>query len=180
MELEYYVRTHFSDILQKVLKSKRVDDVLELTIYEKSIIFAYTDTVNKHHQLLNEALWASQGANISDFGLFLESCLVKLSSCKGLFYRGVKEEYCDINRYKAHENKTILTEYNFLSVTTSQITAGGFGNILFRIYGKNAKNIEKVSKFEKEKELIFQRSTQFKVANVSHNGLYTTITLKEI
>jgi NAD:arginine ADP-ribosyltransferase len=99
----------------------------------------------------------------------------------GVFYRGAKESYCDINRYvQAKENKTIITEHHFLSVTASQITARGFGNILFRIYGKNAKNIEKVSKFEKEQESIFKRNTQFKVKGVANNGLFTIITLKEI
>jgi NAD:arginine ADP-ribosyltransferase len=181
MGLEYYVKTHFPDSLQRIITSKRADELLELTVYEKAIIFAYTDTVNNQHQALNQTLWASEGAEISDFGLHFENCLDKLESVMGVFYRGAKESYCDINRYiKAKENKTIITEYHFLSVTASQITARGFGNILFRIYGKNAKKIEKVSKFEKEQESIFKRNTQFKVTGVTNNGLFTTITLKEI
>ena len=181
MDIEYYVRTHLSDSLQKIINSRRADELLELTVYEKAVIFAYTDTANNQHLSLNKTLWDSQGVEISDFGLCLEACLEKLEPYKGVFYRGVRAEYCDVNRYiKAYERKIILTEYNFLSVSTSQMTARGFGNILFRIYGKNAKNIEKVSKFENETERIFQRNTQFKVTNVSHNGLFYTITLKEI
>lgn len=181
MSLEYYVKTHFSDSLQRVITSKRADELLELTVYEKAIIFAYTDTFNNQHQVLNETLWASKGTDISDFGLYFENCLDKLESIIGVYYRGAKESYCDVNRYiKARENKTIITEYNFLSVTASPITARGFGNILFRIYGKNAKKIEKVSKFEKEQESIFKRNTQFKVTAVTNNGIFTTITLKEI
>ena len=49
MELEYYVRTHFSAILQKIVTTKRIDELLELTVYEKAIIFAYTDTVNNQN-----------------------------------------------------------------------------------------------------------------------------------
>jgi hypothetical protein len=181
MGVEYYVKTHFPDSLEKILNSKRADELLELTVYEKAIIFAYTDTVNNQHQALNEMLWASHGTDISDFGLHLEACLEKLDSVIGVFYRGAKEGYCDINRYiQAKENKTIVTEYHFLSVSASQITARGFGNILFRIYGKNAKKIEKVSTFGKEQESIFKRNTQFKVTGVTNNGFYTIITLKEI
>jgi NAD:arginine ADP-ribosyltransferase len=178
MEAKYYVKTHLTDSLQKIVSSKRIDELLELSVYEKAIIFAYTDT---QHEALNKMLWESQGVEISDFGLCLETCLDKLESVIGVFYRGAKESYCDINRYiKAKENKTILTEYHFLSVSNSQLTARGFGNIMFRIYGKNAKNIAKISKFEKEQESIFQRSTQFRVTGVTNNGFYTTITLKEV
>ena len=178
MEAKYYVKTHLSDSLQKIVSSQRMDELLELSVYEKAVIFAYTDT---QHEALNKMLWESQGTDISDFGLCLEACLEKLESVVGVFYQGARESYCDINRYvKAKENKTIITEYHFLSVTTSQLTARGFGNILFRIYGKNAKKIDKISKFEKEKELVFQRSTQFKVTGVTNNGLFTTITLKEV
>jgi NAD:arginine ADP-ribosyltransferase len=180
MLLEQYVIENHSDALQKILESERNNLLPELSEFEKAIIFAYTDISKNQHQPLNEMLWESQGNEISDFGIFLDFSLSKLSSFKGLVYRGVKVGNCDISRYvKAIEDKTILTEYNFISATHSQIIARGFGNILFRIYSKNAKSIEVISKFAKEKELIFRRNTKFRVLFVSNNGIYTTITLKE-
>ena len=73
-----------------------------------------------------------------------------------------------------------MTEYQFLSASKFQIIAQGFGHVLFRIYAKRAKDIEKVSKFVREKEVIFQKCTSFKVMYVTDNGFSTIITLKEI
>jgi len=181
IDLEQYVNVNFPDVLLKIRRSKSVDVLPELTIYEKTIIFAYTDTSNNQHQALNDLLWLSKGTEISEFGLHLENCLAKLESFSGLVFRGVKEEYCDVELYiNALNDTTLLTEYHFLSATKSQIIALGFGKILFRIYSKNAKSIEKVSKFEREQELIFKRGSSFKVIHVSNNGFYTIITLKEV
>jgi hypothetical protein len=182
MELEEYVKQHLSTALKSIIQSNRVHALPNLTIYEKAIIFAYTDAHSKQHQVLNDQLWASQGTEINDFGQFLEASLDKLEPfTKLMVFRGVPESYCDIERYiKAHENKTIVTEYHFLSASKFQIIAQGFGRILFKIYGKNGKNIEQISKFEREKEVVFKRNTSFKVLKVTNNGYSTIITLKEI
>lgn len=130
---------------------------------------------------MNEQLWASQGTEIDEFGLFLEATLDKLEPYRDMVFRGVQEVYCDVGRYiKAFDNKTIVTEYAFSSASLIQGVAQGFGRILFRIYSKNGKIIEKVSKFEREREVLFKRNTSFRVVKVTHNGFSTVITLKEI
>lgn len=98
-----------------------------------------------------------------------------------MVFRGAQTSYCDVERYiKAYESKTIVTEPHFLSASKFQIIAQGFGRVLFKIYGKNGKNIEKISKFEREKEVLFKRNTSFRVLKVTNNGFSTIITLKEI
>jgi ADP-ribosyltransferase exoenzyme len=98
-----------------------------------------------------------------------------------MVFRGVQQSYCDVERYiEAHENKTIITEYSFISASKIQAIAQGFGRILFRIYSKNAKVIEKVSKFGREQEVLFKRGSSFKVVRVTDNSFFTIITLKEI
>lgn len=181
MELEEYVKLHLPTALNSIIQSDRVHALPNLTIYEKAIIFAYTDARSKQHQILNEKLWSSQGTEITEFGQFLEASLDKLEPYRDMVFRGVQESYYDIDRYiEAHENKTIITEYHFLSASKLIAVAKGFGSILFRIYGKNAKTIEKVSKFEREQEVLFKRNTSFKVIKVTDDGFYKIITLKEI
>jgi hypothetical protein len=181
MELEEYVKLHLTKALNSIIQSERANELPNLSIYEKAIIFAYTDTQNIQHQALNERLWASKGTEITDFGVFFEATLNKLDSYNGMVFRGVQSAYFDVERYiKAYESKTILTEYTFLSASKFQIIAQGFGSILFKIYGENAKSVELISKFGREKEVIFQRNTSFKVVKIANNGFFPIITLKEI
>ena len=180
-ELEDYVKQNLPTALKSVIESERLVELHNLSIYEKAVIFAYTDARNQQHQLLNELLWRSKGSENTDFGRFLESSLDKLENYTGMVFRGVQESNCDIERYiKAQENKLIITEFAFLSASKFQIIAQGFGRIVFRIYAKRAKDIEKISKFKKEKEVVFGRNTSFKVVKITNTGFYIIITLKEI
>jgi hypothetical protein len=54
MELEEYVKQHLPTALNSIIQSERVHELSNLSIYEKAIIFAYTDALGKHHQALNE------------------------------------------------------------------------------------------------------------------------------
>ena len=181
MDLEQYVKQHLTRALNSIIESDRVNELPNLTIYEKAIIFAYTDATINQHQALNEQLWVSQGKDVSDFGHHLEATLAKLDVYKGLVFRGASDTYCDVRRYeKANKDKMPVIEYHFLSASKIQITAQGFGNILFRIYAKSARDIEKVSKHGREKEVLFPKCTSFKVVYVTNNGFSTIITLKEI
>ena len=181
MELEQYVKQYLPIALNSIIQSERVNELSNLTIYEKAIIFAYTDASINQHQVLNEQLWASRGKDISDFGLYLDATLAKLVAYKDLVFRGANDSYCDVERYKkANRDKTPVIEYHFLSATKIQVIAQGFGNILFRIYAKNAKAIEPLSKHAREKEVLFPKCTAFKVVYVTNNGFSTIITLKEI
>ncbi len=78
MELEEYVKQNLPNALNSIIQSEKVHELPHLTIYEKAIIFAYTDARSNQHQALNERLWASHGTEISEFGLFLEATLDKL------------------------------------------------------------------------------------------------------
>ena len=100
MELEQYVKQYLPTALNTIIQSQRVHELQNLSIYEKAIIFAYTDATTKQHQVLNTELWESEGKEISDFGRFLDKILTKLDAYKGLVFRGAHNSYCDIERYK--------------------------------------------------------------------------------
>lgn len=181
MGLEEYAKEHLQTALKRINESERIDELLNLSIYEKAIIFAYTDTRNNLHKDVNKKLWESNGSEIDIFGNYLEESLDKLENYKGQVFRGVQDSVCDIERYKsALENKSILVEFGFLSASRSQIIAIGFGQILFKIYSKSAKEIEKISHFKSEEEVIFKRNTSFKVFRVSIDDFFTIIILKEV
>ena len=122
MDLEQYVEQHLPMALNRIIESDRVNELPNLTIYEKAIIFAYTDVHGSHHQILNERLRASKGTDVSDFGHLLEATLAKLDDYEDLVFRGVDRAYCDVQRYiKAKETKTRVIEYQFLSASKFQI-----------------------------------------------------------
>ena len=73
MELEQFVKENLPVALNSIINSQRVNELPNLTIYEKAIIFAYTDASINQHQALNERLWASEGADVSDFGYYLDA-----------------------------------------------------------------------------------------------------------
>jgi hypothetical protein len=78
MELEEYVKKYLPTALESILQSQRVHELPNLSIYEKAIIFAYTDGRSNQHQIVNQRLWETKGIDVNEFGLFLDAVLDKL------------------------------------------------------------------------------------------------------
>jgi hypothetical protein len=76
MTTEKYAKKHLSREIQLIESSEeRLNASPELTVYEKAIIFKYSED---GYLDLNERLRLSEGKDISDFGIFLDECLSKL------------------------------------------------------------------------------------------------------
>ena len=96
----------------------------------------------------------------------MNSALDKLESYKGTVYRGSDLSLEVINKYKkAAETGEPYTENYYLS--TSKDREGVFDrNTMYQIKSKNGKQIEELSLFSEEKEVLFKEETKFKINSV--------------
>lgn len=96
----------------------------------------------------------------------MNSALDKLESYKGYVFRGADLSSEIINKYKkAAETGEPYTENYYLS--TSKDREGVFDrNTMYQIKSKNGKQIEELSFFSEEKEVLFKEGTKFKINSV--------------
>jgi NAD:arginine ADP-ribosyltransferase len=184
-DLETYVYTHLKDELD-IIRRDFQHVLPELPDEAKTIIYKYTDDDDTFNESINTVLRNSKGLVENEFSTHLNTALNKLPNLKELVYRGTVLSRFDIERYQnALENKTILIEHSFLSASLSEGIARANGDILFKIFGKTCKLIEKVSKFGSqsvynEQEVLFQQGTSFRVLDISKQGNYIIIILREV
>lgn len=96
----------------------------------------------------------------------MNSALDKLESYKGNVYRGADLSSEIINKYKkAAETGEPYTENYYLSTSKSKDTVFD-RNTFYEIKSKNGKQIEKLSFFSEEKEVLFKEGTKFKINSV--------------
>lgn len=96
----------------------------------------------------------------------MNSSLDKLESYKGTVYRGADLPPEVINKYKkAAETGEPFTENYYLSTSKSEKRAFE-RNTIYEIKSKNGKQIEDISYFSHEKEVLFKEGTQFKILKV--------------
>ena len=100
------------------------------------------------------------------YGKVMNSALDKLESYKGTVYRGSDLSLEVINKYKkAAETGEPYTENHYLS--TSKDREKSFDrNTKYKILSKNGKQIEELSLFSEEKEVLFKEETKFKINSV--------------
>lgn len=93
----------------------------------------------------------------------MNSALDKLESYKGNVYRGADLSLEVINKYKkAAETGEPYTENYYLSTSKSEKKAFE-RNTIYEIKSKSGKQIEELSYFSYEKEVLFKEGTQFKI-----------------
>ena len=184
-DLKTYVYTHLKSELDIVQRD--FSTVLPALLDEyKTLIYKYTDEDDAYNILINKLLRTEHGLIIPIFAQFLTSALKELSNHRDVVYRGAFLTKRDIERYEnALETATEITEHSFLSASLSKGIAETYGNVLFKIFGKTCKLIENISKFgsqsvDNEREVLFQRDTSFKILDISKQGHYTIITLREV
>ena len=96
----------------------------------------------------------------------MNSALDKLESYKGYVFRGADLSSEIINKYKkAAETGEPYTENYYLSTSKSKDTVFD-RNTFYEIKSKNGKQIEKLSFFSEEKEVLFKEGTKFKINSV--------------
>ena len=183
-ELEKYVQENFPDELEKVRRNF-ANEFPRLTDAEKTIIYKYSDD-DFTFVGVNKTLRNSEGLNVSEFAKYLNFALSKLPKTKGITtFRGVYKSDIDFDKLVyAHESGTLWTDYGFFSTSHNRIIADGCGDLIFIVFGKNGKAIEKISKFgagnfDNEEEVLFKSGTLFKVLDISTRRNQTIIKLRE-
>jgi len=183
--LRRYVERYLQNELLAVQNSLRVNELNNLSIYEKATIYKYT---NDGYESLNENLRATKGINNNLYGTFLEQTLKKLRNYVGVVYRGVFLYPDEIQRYSsALSDNVLINEYSFLSTSSMVSIANQVPgmNCLFVIFSKTGKEIEKIAKFglhnpPNEHEVLFPPNIEFKVLGITTEPSYTLITLEEV
>lgn len=183
-DLEKYIKENLQDEVSQIQSSDRRFVLNQLNAYEKAIIYHYSDV---GFEEINELLRKSKGRNFNEFGKHLNIVLNKLHDFEGLVYRGAHLNKNELNRYlKAFKENKIITEYSFISTTKSRLIAMSFkGNVLFRMFSRTGKDIEKIAKFgisgyPNEREILFNSNRKFRILDIKKESDFTLITLEEI
>ena len=167
MTVEEYATTYLKNEIRIIENSHRKDVLTELTVFEKAIIYKYTED---GYDDLNEKLRASKGKNITPFGTLLIECLNKLPNFDEIAYRGVNLTLAEFQKYNdALENGEIITEFSFISSSNSLYVGNAYGEVLFKIFSQKGKKVEQVSKYPNEKEVIFRCNSKFRVFEIDNN-----------
>lgn len=181
--VEEYVKKNLLQELSVIEKSTIHIDV-NLTVYEKAIIYKYSD---EGFRETNKSLRISDGSNFDDFGILLYSSISKLPDFKGIVYRKVYLSNNELDIYiQAFKNQTIVKEFAFIStskfISIAILWAGltrYIPNCLFVIYTKAGKEIELMSKFSNEKEVLLKPNSKFNVLNIFQEPDFIQITMEE-
>ncbi|MBS1532784.1 MAG: hypothetical protein JSU01_20950 [Bacteroidetes bacterium] len=183
-KIEKYAKEFLANEIQTIEQSGRINELADLTVFEKAFILKYS---NDGFESLNEQLRNSEGENIPQFGKLLESCLNKLNNFDGVVYRGANLTDLELNKYiDANTANEPLKEFAYISASKSRLIAMEFrGNVLFRIYSRSGKEIEKIAMHgiygaPNEKEVLFKPNRRFNVLEVTQQAGYSLITLEEI
>lgn len=181
MKLKEYVEIKYPDALNAIRHSESAKDVIELTDYEKAIIYAYSD----EGYAVNAELRNLQGQQMPEFARYLNKALSKLPSKKGVVYRGIWRIDSILEKYRlAVKTGEILIEYGFTSTSRVRDIAEQFGEIILNISSKNGKAIEKFTKFgsssfDNEEEILFKCGSKFKVLRIIEKNNFIVINLEE-
>ena len=176
MTAEEYANKYLENELRIIEGSNRKIVLPELTIFEKAIIYKYSED---GYQDLNEALRISKGANIPIFGKLLSQSLKKLPNFIDNIYRGVNLTKKEYSRYSdAFLNDEIISESFFISTSRSILVGNQFGDIHFEIFCLTGKNIESIVKHPLEKEILLGDNCKFRV--ISANEIEGKIKLIQI
>lgn len=184
ISIEKYSKENLTHEMLEITNSIRNNHLPELTLYEKAIIYKYT---NDGFEEINELLRNFKGNKNNVFGRFLNRSLSKLPNFEGLVYRAAQLSKLELDRYViAFKDNSIIKEFTFVSTSKSRLIAMAYrGNVVFRISSRTGKDIEKISKFgeygfSNEKEVLFRSNRNFKVLEVTEESDYTLITMEEV
>ena len=178
-----YSQKYLQSEIQEIEESSRYSVLPELNKFEKAIINKYS---LDGYEGINEQLRKTKGKEIPEFGRLLNIVLGKLPDYRDVVYRGVTLTQRQIQRYRnALLNGTEITEYAFISSSTSRIIGKGFmGNCFFIIKSNRGKLIEEIAHYGKfnppnEYEVLFKSNTKFSILDITTSPNAVTITMEE-
>lgn len=139
---ELYAKKYLSRDIDCIQNSDRNIELPNLTVYEKAVIYKYTED---GYENVNELLRSSKGMKSNEFASVLNNSLTKIDNYEGQVFRCADLNVFELEKYvKAEKEGIPITEYTFISTTKSELTALAFGkNTKFVIYSKTGKEIEK-------------------------------------
>ncbi len=184
IELEEYSKNNLKFEISEIQITIRNSELTQLTVYEKAIIYKYS---SDGFEVINELLRKSKGRKCDEFGTYLKLSLSKLPNFEGLVYRGAHLSKVELNRYiDSFKHNSLVTEYSFISTSKSRLIAMSFkGNVLFRMFSRTGKDIERITKFgifgyPNEKEVLFSPNRKFRILDITNELTYSMITMEEI
>lgn len=163
MTAEEYAKEFLPFEVKEIIGTYRLKEYPELSIYEKAIIFKYSDD---GYESLNEKLRESK--DIPELGILLNECLDKLPNYYGYVYRGCELTKSELDLYiLKYNNKETISEYSFLSTSKRRSIAyeycRGKYNVMFEILCKHGKEIESIAKHSIEREVLLKNNSTFEV-----------------
>lgn len=167
MTVEEYATTYLEREIKIIQTSHRKDVLTQLNVFEKAIIYKYTED---GFDDLNETLRISKGEKITLFGTLLAECLDKLPDFIGTVFRSENLAPHEWDEYLlAFANDNLITKHSFTSTSKNQLSANRFGTYRLEIFVQKGKDIEKIAKYDDEKEVIIRYNSNFRVVNVFNN-----------
>jgi hypothetical protein len=180
-ELEDFVHNRLAAEFDIVSRHKSNESISVLTNEEKTLIYKYTDDGFYVNERLRE-----DGQIKIPFAEYLDFALSKLPDYQGIVFRGAKLTRIEIERHRAASKAdTVLIYPSFLSCTLNKGIARKFGTVIYQIYVKNGKLIEKISKFDgvfnpNEYEVLLRKSSKLLITGFKEEDNYIIITAEEI
>ncbi|WP_051919229.1 phage head morphogenesis protein [Basilea psittacipulmonis] len=148
---------------------------MNLTHEEAFAISAYTGQFAK---VLNESLRKGEfNVYTKHFVKHLNSGLDKAPIYNKVTYRTVKLTQEEINRYKIG---SIIEEKQFISTSKLNENVGFHGNVRYEIRGKDGREIENLSQYPHEQEVLFKTNRRFLVNDVKVRGKLRIIEMTEV
>lgn len=126
--------------------------------------------------------WSGEGtAYVKQLSQSMNSALTKLPPYSGTTYRGMSISAGKTANYEALTTVGSVFKFNATSSSSESIDkAKGFGNHVFIINGKTGRDIQKMSHYKHEKEIVLLKDAQFKITKVQQSGTHKLIYLDEV
>ncbi len=181
--LEKYVEDNLPDELN-LAKTTFGHLSIGLNDHEKALVYKYTDDGYK----INSALISSKGLDFNDYGIFLLHTINKLPNYTGIVYRKVYLSPSELAKYLDAKLSQLPIQEHFFISASKFISLALFWkglttfkpNCLFVIFTRTGKEIELLSKYNDEKEVLLIPNSNFTVLDVQIEPSFIQITMEQL
>ena len=93
------------------------------------------------------------------------------NKCIGTSYRGITADRIMFDKLKSLKKGDDYIENGFMSTSANKLVAEDFADgteykVIFEIKGKNGVDISSISDMQEEKEILFNKSSKFKITKI--------------